>query len=206
MNATRIASLLTTRTCRRLAWAGLLPATALVAVLHGHADSSTDAAAATSRAVERGRYLTTILACGDCHTPWKMGPHGPEPDPTRMLSGHPESEKAVMPSRLPDAPWAWVGSASNTAFAGPWGISYTANLTPDEDTGIGSWTEEIFVKALRTGKHWGQSRPILPPMPWLAYSRMTDDDLAAIFAYLRAIPAVKNRVPDSVPAGEAPAE
>jgi len=146
----------------------------------------------------RGKYLVTILACNDCHTPFKFGSHGPEPDMARMLSGHPEELVMPDPPKLPEGPWIWTGSATNTVFAGPWGVSYSMNLTPDEDTGIGAWSEEIFVNTLRTGRHWGQSRPILPPMPWSWLSQMTEDDLKAVYAYLRTIPPIKNRVPDAV--------
>ena len=157
------------------------------------------AGAASSSAVARGKYLVTIGGCQDCHTPLKMGPKGPEPDMSRMLSGHPEAFPPVEPPKLaPDAPWNWVGAATATAFAGPWGVSYAANLTPDQNTGLGIWTEEMFVKAMRTGRHMGQSRPILPPMPWMNVAQMTDQDLDAVFAYLRSIPPIKNRVPDAV--------
>ena len=94
-----------------------------------------------------------------------------------------------------------TAAATNTAWAGPWGVSFTANLTPDEDTGIGAWSEDIFIATLRTGKHWGQSRQILPPMPWFNYGKMSDDDLKAVYAYLRSIPPVKNRVPTPLPPG-----
>src|SRR5262249_3179445 len=123
--------------------------------------------------VQRGKYLVTIGGCNDCHTPFKLGPNGPEPDMTRMLSGHPQDlpMPPVVPTR---GPWAWSGAITNTAFAGPWGVSYAFNLTPDEHTGIGIWTEEIFMKTIRTGRHWGVARPILPPMPWFNYRQMTD--------------------------------
>lgn len=153
--------------------------------------------------IERGRYLVTIGGCNDCHTPFQMGERGPEPDMTRMLSGHPEDfvvTEAPPPSS--DPRWMWAGTATNTAFAGPWGVSFAFNLTPDENTGIGVWTEEIFVQSMRTGKHWGQSRPILPPMPWQAVAAMTDEDLSAVFAYLQSVPPIPNRVPEPLlPAG-----
>jgi hypothetical protein len=148
--------------------------------------------------IKRGEYLVHAGACHDCHTPLKMGPKGPEPDMTWMLAGHPESLTMPKPPELGQGPWAYVGSATNTAYAGPWGISYAINLTPDENTGMGIWTEEMFVKALRTGKHFGTSRPILPPMPWQSYSNMTDEDLKAMYAYLRSIPPIRNKVPDPV--------
>jgi len=161
--------------------------------------ADTAAPAATAQ-LERGQYLVTVAGCNDCHTPFKLGPNGPEPDMTRMLSGHPE--ELVMPPApaLAEGPWVWVGAGTNTAFAGPWGVSYAPNLTPDEATGLGIWSEEIFVNAIRSGRHWGQSRQILPPMPWPNYARFTDEDLAAVFAYLKSVPPVHNRVPDSQPA------
>lgn len=149
---------------------------------------------------ERGAYLVEILTCNDCHTPMTMGPNGPEPDMARMLSGHP-ADLVMPPPPALEEPWVFVGAGTLTAFAGPWGLSYATNLTPDVNTGMGIWTEQMFVDAMRTGRHMGVSRPILPPMPWPWYSKMTDEDLKSIFAYLRTIPAVQNRVPDAVPAG-----
>jgi hypothetical protein len=148
--------------------------------------------------VARGEYLVTVGLCNDCHTPWKLGPKGPEPDMSRMLSGHP-AEVTLPPSPIPaTSPWGMAMSATNTAFAGPWGVSYAANLTP-ANHGLGAWDEAIFINAIRTGRHWGQSRPILPPMPWPWFARMTDDDLKAIFAYLRTIPPIENDVPEPLP-------
>jgi mono/diheme cytochrome c family protein len=162
------------------------------------------ATAAAGDQVARGQYLVTIAACNDCHTPFKMGPQGPEPDMERMLSGHPDHLQITVPAAMGEGPWMMAGDTTNTAFSGPWGVSFAANLTPDENTGMGIWTEEQFVGALRTGKHWGQSRPILPPMPWPAYGQMTDEDLAAVFAYLRTIPPIVNRVPEPLPPAAAP--
>lgn len=147
--------------------------------------------------IARGEYLVRIGGCNDCHTPMIMGPKGPEHDMSRMLAGHPESETLGAPPRLEQG-WGWTGSMTNTAFAGPWGISYAKNLTPDRLTGIGIWNEEIFIKTIRSGRHWGVSRPILPPMPWQNYAAATDEDLKAIFAYLQSIKPVKNEVPEPV--------
>lgn len=154
----------------------------------------TSVAAASGSPVERGKYLVeTLGGCNDCHTPWKVGEKGPGPDMTKMLSGSPEGLK--MPPAFLTPPWGWAGSLSMTAFAGPWGISYAANLTPDPETGLGKWNEADFIKAMRTGVG-SHNRPIMPPMPWQALGKASDDDLKAIFAYLHSIPAVKNRVPD----------
>ena len=107
-----------------------------------------------------------MMGCNDCHTPWKLGEHGPEPDMSRALSGHPEQVGALEQAPASKGPWAWSGAVTNTAFSGPWGVSYAANLTPDQNTGLGIWTEDMFMKAIRTGRHMGVSRPINPPMPW----------------------------------------
>ena len=153
---------------------------------------------------ERGKYLVTILACTDCHTPLKMGPNGPEHDMSRFLSGHPAGVKlGPVPKLDPETGWVAAFNSTNTAAAGPWGISYSANLTPSVN-GLKVWTEEMFIKAMREGKHMGTSRPIMPPMPWPAYGQMTDEDLKSVFAYLQTIPPVDNLVPEYAPPGDAP--
>jgi len=100
-------------------------------------------------AVERGKYLVTIMDCHGCHTPFKNG----QPDMTRMLSGHPQDVKISAAPPTP-AGWGMVVAGTNTAWSGPWGVSFTTNLTPDA-TGIGMWAEEMFVNAIRKGKHMG---------------------------------------------------
>ena len=153
---------------------------------------------AQAERVKRGEYLVTIGSCDDCHTPWVMGPQGPHPDMTRRLSGHPADLVMPPPPKLPPGPWLWIGAGTNTAFAGPWGISYTRNLTPEEVSGLGIWTEEMFIKTMRTGRHMGVSRPILPPMPWQSLQKATDEDLKAIYAFLRTLKPIKNEVPDPI--------
>ncbi|PYS00378.1 MAG: diheme cytochrome c-553 [Acidobacteria bacterium] len=151
---------------------------------------------ATSQSpVERGKYLVTIMDCHGCHTPFKNG----QPDMTRMLSGHPQDMKISAAPPTP-AGWGMVVAETNTAWSGPWGVSFTSNLTPDP-TGIAAWTEETFVNAIRKGKHMGAAvnRDILPPMPWASYANLTDSDIKAIFAYLRTIPKIPNRVPSPLP-------
>ena len=157
--------------------------------------TSAQVTAGATTPVERGRYLVTSIGCSDCHTPKTMGANGPEEDHSRLLSGHPEGSNFSAPPALGNGPWIATASWDLTAWAGPWGISYARNLTPDENTGIGSWSEETFMGAIRTGRHMGVARPILPPMPWPAYRNLTDEDLKAVYAYLRSIPPVKNRVP-----------
>jgi hypothetical protein len=144
--------------------------------------------------IQRGAYLVGMMGCNDCHTPWKMGPAGPEPDLSRALTGHPQ-DVALPPAPAAAGPWIWHGAATNTAFAGPWGVSFTANLTPDKETGLGSWTEEMFIATMRTARHQGKGRPILPPMPVKMIGKANDEDLKSIFAYLQSLAPVKNKVP-----------
>jgi hypothetical protein len=155
------------------------------------------AAPSNDAKIARGAYLVTFGGCNDCHTPFKLGPNGPEPDMSRMLSGHPQ-QMVLPPPPAPNGPWLMSAAATNTAWAGPWGVSYTANLTPDAATGLGQWTEQEFVAAMRSGRHRGRGRQILPPMPWQGVGQATDEDLGAIFAFLRSIPAIANQVPEPV--------
>lgn len=156
------------------------------------------AAHADSASIERGKYIVTTSGCNDCHTPFKLGPNGAEPDFTRMLSGHPQD--LVMPPApvLPPGPWLVTVAATNTAWAGPWGVSFTANLTPDAETGIGRWKKEEFMATIRSGRHLGRGRQILPPMPWPVYAQLTDEDLGAVYDYLQTIPAINNKVPEPI--------
>ncbi len=178
-------------------------ATSLICLSDAFAAESKGAAKANG-AVEHGRYLVMLGGCNECHTPKVFTPKGPQPDASRLLSGHPASEK------LPPTPegvigpgkWGAVASAGLTAWVGPWGTSFAANLTPDA-TGIASWTPESFIKAMKTGKHLGEGRQILPPMPWPDIGRLSDGDLRAIFAYLKSLPAVANQVPGPVPPANA---
>jgi hypothetical protein len=161
---------------------------------NGAAQASEDAA--KDAEVARGKYLVTVAGCNDCHTPWKMGEAGPEPDMSRMLSGHPANFEIKAPAKMPEGPWIMAAALTNTAFSGPWGVSFTANLTPDPETGLGKWTQNDFKQTIRTGRHMGRGRPILPPMPIPMYKNFTDEDLKAIFGYLQSIPAIENRVPE----------
>ena len=153
----------------------------------------------TSAPVKRGEYLVTTSLCHDCHTPLVNGPDGPAPDMKRALSGHPQDIAIRQPASVQE-PWVGAMTATLTAWSGPWGVSFSANLTPDPETGVlRDFTEDQFVRTLRTGRHQGQGRRILPPMPWARIGEMNDDDLKAIYAYVREIPPVRNRVPYPIP-------
>lgn len=151
-----------------------------------------------STRVTRGKYLVeSVGACGSCHTPRS----GAEEDRSRLLSGHPANAPAPKYSMEMMQQGIFISiNPTYTAFAGPWGVSYATNLTPDKETGLGKWTEEKFILSMRTGKHLGdpKGRPILPPMPWKYYQSMTDEDLRAIWAYLQTISPVRNSVPPAV--------
>jgi len=162
-------------------------------------------------AVKRGEYLVRLGGCHDCHTPKIFAPGGaPTLDTSRLLSGHPENRPypSWMSQDANPADALVLTTPMLTAWAGPWGVSFAVNLTPDKATGLGEWSEETFIRAIRTGKHQGQpdGRDILPPMPWSDYRAATDDDLKAMWAYLRSIPSIVNQGPQPVPPGSAPAK
>ena len=124
--------------------------------------------------VERGAYLVRAMGCGDCHTPGTL--YG-APDFDRLLSG------------------------SELGWRGPWGVSFARNLTPDSETGIGYYSEDEIVQALRTGMKPDGS-PMLPPMPWQNLTGLTDADIHAVAAYLLSLKPVKHEVPKAVPPGQ----
>jgi cytochrome c553 len=147
--------------------------------------------------IARGEYLVEIKGCHDCHTLMKLGPNGPEQDRTRALSGHPENAPVPADAELPQGYLAMIG-ATFTSFKGPWGTSYTRNLTPDKETGLGDWTVDEFIATMKTGRERGKGRPVLPPMPVQNLRALSDSDIRALFAYLQSLPPVKNRTPQPV--------
>ena len=154
--------------------------------------------------IKYGEHLVTILDCNICHTPKKMTDRGPVPDMSLMLSGHPAEMPLIDIERAEMERKGLIITRDLTEWIGPWGVSFAANLTPDE-TGIGNWTEEQFFLALREGKYKGiqESRTLLPPMPWESFSHMTDGEIKAIFAYLKSIKPIRNIVPLPIPPASA---
>ena len=144
---------------------------------------------------QRGKYLVdAVAACGYCHTPRA----GAEYNMDMYLAGHPAGQpypRYNLPSMMQQGIFI-VTSTQMTAFSGPFGTSFATNLTPDKETGLGEWTEEMFINAVRTGLHQGVegNRKIFPPMPAKHYAQMNDEDLKAIWAYLSTIKPVKNEV------------
>jgi mono/diheme cytochrome c family protein len=160
--------------------------------------------------VKWGEHLVAITGCNDCHTPKKMGPHGPENDMSLMLSGHPAQQPAAAFDVNDAAKRGLIVTQTFTAWTGPWGITYAANLTSDS-TGIGMWKEAQFLKCLKEKKWMGldDTRPLMPPMSEMPVNMMTDDELKAIFAYLKSTPPVHNIQPEAKllpPPAPAPAQ
>jgi len=131
-------------------------------------------AAALAKRVARGKYLTTIMGCNDCHTP-------------AALFGAPDFDRQM--------------AGSDLGWQGPWGVSYASNLTPDIETGLGEWNEADILKALRTGMR-PDGTTLLPPMPWQDFAALTDEDANAIVAFLRSLKPVNHQVPARVPPGQ----
>jgi mono/diheme cytochrome c family protein len=150
--------------------------------------------------VRHGELLAKFGGCHDCHTPKIMTPRGPQPDTSRLLSGYPSNASLPAVPQGVIGPTQWGALASNdlTAWAGPWGISFAANLTPDV-TGLGPWTDVQFIQTMHTGKHLGVGRALLPPMPWFDSAALTDQDLKALFKYLQSLKPISNQVPQPIP-------
>ena len=171
-------------------------------------NSSTNDSATTATTVANGGYasqadwgkhLVAIGGCSDCHTPKKMTNQGPVDDSTLLLSGHPSQLPA--PSLMPDQlKKGYAATQDLTAWNGPWGTSFSANLTPDS-TGLGAWTEEQFLTCIRQHLFKGikGERPLMPPMSMVGVNNFSDDELKAVFAYLKTLQPVHNIVPDYQP-------
>ena len=127
--------------------------------------------------VKRGEYLVTVMSCTDCHTP---GHFFGKPDMTKYLGG------------------------SDVGFAIPGlGYFYGSNLTPHDEKGLGKWSATEIVTALRTGVR-PDGRILAPVMPWMSFSKLTDDDAFAIAAFLKSMPPVDNQSPPATGWGETP--
>lgn len=145
----------------------------------GMADESD--AQGDSAAIERGKYLVELLGCGACHT-------------SGALVGEPDLGAALAGSD--------IGIAFTTPLQNRYpGVVYAANITPDMDTGIGRWSLDQIVAAIRrgAGKH---GRNLAPVMPWPGYARVSDDDAYSIARYLQQIEPVRHKVPATVQPGD----
>jgi len=163
-------------------------------------DSNTDST--NKKRVQRGFELVNQGRCNDCHTPFVETEDGLVPDTTRTLSGHPSD--LIVPEvpavKIDSEEWLeFLSSLDSTVWAGKWGISFAANLTPDPKTGIGKWNEDVFIEIMRSGRHVSLERNINPPMPWKDYAKLSDEDLKSIFAYLATLQPIHNAVPKPKP-------
>jgi len=152
--------------------------------------------------IKRGMQLVNEGRCNDCHTPTIESSEGPVPDESRKLSGHTsDSEVLSLPSVDHNSKewFDFVETLDSTVWVGEWGVTFSANLTPDPATGIGKWNENIFVEIMKSGQHVNLKRGIKPPMPWQDYAKLSDEDLISIFAYLSTLKPISNAVPKPVP-------
>ena len=140
-----------------------------------------------SAQVEHGKYIATIAGCIDCHTNSK-----PEfLDPTQLT---PEQIKTIAFDAIETFDESMLMAGGRLFDLGPAGKVYTANLTSDTETGLGGWTDEQIKVAIRTGQR-PDGRVLVPVMPYHSFNTMADTDLDAVVAYLRSLPAIKNKVP-----------
>jgi mono/diheme cytochrome c family protein len=175
----------------RAIFSSILILTSVVTAAAGGGAAALRAAAAVDR-IERGRYLVATTGCHDCHSP-KIDAQM-TPDSKRLLSGRPQTTRPPL-----QGSGEIRASLDLTAWAGPWGNSFAANLTPDRETGLGGrYTEDSFVRTMRTGKK-PEGEDLAPPMPWPAFRNMTDEDLKAIYAYLNTLKPVRNAVRAAAP-------
>lgn len=185
----------------------IIPAILFIAILlvnacNNQAEEKKEAASApklsNEELVKKGEHLVAVLDCEICHSPKKMGPQGPEVIPELRFGGH-QAGTQLPPIDEKSLNSGWVLFAPDfTSTIGPWGQSYARNISSDT-TGIGMWNLEQFKKVIREGKFMGldNTRPILPPMPWPAYKNLDDDEIEAVFAFLKSTKPVNNRVPDA---------
>lgn len=126
--------------------------------------------------LERGQYLAQIMDCGGCHT-------------TGALAGSPDQKMFL--------------AGSTIGFQIPPGVFYPPNLTSDPETGLGTWSQEDIVTAVRTGMR-PDGRALVPVMPWPSYAALTDADAQALAAYIKSLPPIRHKVPPPARPGEKP--
>ena len=143
--------------------------------------------------VRLGGYIVQTIGCSDCHSPKIAGPDGMKLDNQRLLSGYPGDRPVPV---FKSVNGSVTANFDNTMTTGPWGTTFSANITSDA-TGVGNWTLERFSLAMTHGQFRGikGSRKLLPTMPWQNFSHLSPQHIKAIFAYLKTVKAVKNNVP-----------
>lgn len=160
--------------------------------------STTNEPVQTESSIEKGKYLVEVMDCTSCHTPKVFTPNGPVPDPERLFGGYDASQPfpELSEDELEIAKKWVLFYPDLTAAIGPWGVSFAGNIS-SSDTGIGTWTYDQFKRAITEGKFKGleNSRTLQPPMPWQAYGTLKDEDIKAIYDYLKSTKPVHNIVP-----------
>ena len=142
--------------------------------------------------IGRGKYLVELAGCHDCHSPKIITAEGTTLDEALLLSGHTEGAEPpeIDLGQISSGKW-FLSNDQFTAYVGGWGVSFAKNLTPDRETGVGSWTEDDFIKAMSSRIH-------LLPMPSFGMASLSMEDLRAIFAYLKTVKPIRNPVPDPI--------
>jgi mono/diheme cytochrome c family protein len=137
--------------------------------------------------LERGNYLVNYLGhCVGCHTPLRSDGQS---DGSLYLSG--------VPAKFAGAN---AGPPQIAGFPGPRGARvYAKNITPDPETGIGSWTEDQFVQTFKHGIRPDGTKYVISPMEWNIYANMKEDDVRAMYRYLRTVKPISNRAPANIP-------
>lgn len=146
--------------------------------------------------LRQGELLVMEGRCHFCHTP-ELNKN--DKYYGQILFGYPSNKK--LPD-LPDAPKGsqqWTDFLSNldsTVWIAGNKIVFSANITPDIETGIGNWSKEDFINTIRTGMHPGWKKKVNKPMPWLDYAKLSNDQLTSIYLYLKSQKPVYNKVPE----------
>jgi len=166
-----------------------------------HQKPATEVAYSPER-LEIGEAIVEGWNCSFCHTPQIKGPDGkPMPDPKRLMSGHPADDQIpeVPDMVISSSEWMeFLDNLDSTVWATDNLLIFSANLTPDDETGIGTWTEVEFVETIRQGRHRGIERRINYPMPWRELSEVSDEELLSVYEYLMSLEPVNNKVPPSI--------
>jgi mono/diheme cytochrome c family protein len=139
--------------------------------------------------LQNGKYIATIAGCIDCHTPYKAEYQ----DPSKYTL---EQLQTISFNTIAALDETKLLSGGKPFDLGPAGVLLTRNLTPDQETGLGTWTDEQVKLAIKTGVN-DDGEILFPVMPYHVYNGMADADVDAVIVYLRSVNAVSNQIPES---------
>ena len=148
--------------------------------------------------INEGEILVLEGRCNYCHTP-EVGPG--DINFGKVLYGHPSHEKIPELPKVPVGSQQWfefVSELDSTVWIAGDKIVFSANITPDKETGIGNWSDKDFINTIRTGIHPGWKKKLDKPMPWLDYAKLSNKQLTSIYSYLMSQQPVINKVPGPV--------